>query len=162
MSEVEERPADIAVQIEADRDRHVRSHPGADTAQDFGFGVGIGAGHHRAMQIEIDSIRRCAGDAIDDLACDGVEGLVGDGGPLGITRAYPGKGPEAAGLEAVLPRKGQVEVHGSVTLETRLDHGVGQPRGGGQQGVVGRDARGHRALVSTSRACPELGDLIRG
>ena len=81
----------VAVQIEARRDRHARPDQLAHPAQDLAFAVVVLFGHHRAVQVEVNAVHRQRGlQVLEQAAEDALEGVVGD------LRRGAGRGPGGA------------------------------------------------------------------
>ena len=71
----------IGVQVEADHQRQFLADHLAHARQDFAFAVVEMLGHHGAVQVEIDGVKRAGGcDAFDHFLDDALERVLGDMG----------------------------------------------------------------------------------
>ena len=70
--------ADVRMQIEGRKDRHVGAGRSANPRQHRAIAVVVRFGHHRTMQIEHDRVRRFLGQCCFDSADHQLEGAIGD------------------------------------------------------------------------------------
>ena len=127
---LDQRRAEVAVEVQRDRDRHLRCDL-ADPAQQLGFAVVVSLHHHRAVQVEHHRVA-APGHGGDDRVGHRVEGL-----PVG-GRARRGIGVDRhVDLAAGVGRRFQEGGKGDVGAGIGVD---GAPAG--QHRAVGRVERG--------------------